>query len=121
LSLSAGYTFIDIDRRIDQTVIAGAAETLFFPISYRADSDFIDARLVWAAATRLKIGAEARWYDNAGSFAVENQDLHAFVEIGFGRGYVCHLGYRDTDYNEVEYNWDDYRAKISEVSFGYRW
>ena len=30
----------------------------FFRISYRADSDFIDAHLVWAAATRLKVGAE---------------------------------------------------------------
>ena len=125
LSLSAGYTFIDIDRRIDQTVTTlpgfGGGESLFFPISYRADSDFIDARLVWAAATRLKVGAEARWYDNAGSFAVESQDLHAFVEIGFGKGYVGHLGYRDADYNEVANDWNDYRAKITEISFGYRW
>jgi len=37
-------------------------------------------------------GAEARWYDNAGSFAVESQDVHGFVEIGFGKGYVGHLG-----------------------------
>ncbi len=121
LSLSAGYTIINIDRQIDQLVTYGGEETLLFPISYRADSDFIDARLVWAAATRLKVGAEARWYDNAGSFAVENQDLRAFVEIGFGKGYVGHLGYRDVDHNEVAYSWNDYRAKITEVSFGYRW
>jgi len=123
LSLSAGYTFIDIDRQIDQTVTAPpeGGQTLFFPIFYRADSDFIDARVLWAATTRLKVGAEARWYDNAGSFAVETQGLHAFVEIGFGKGYVGHLGYRDADYNEVEDNWDDYRAKITEISIGYRW
>jgi len=30
-------------------------------------------------------------------------------------------GYRDVDYNEAENNWDDYRAKITEVSFAYRW
>ena len=125
LSLSAGYTFIDVERQIDQTVTTlpgfGGGEELFFPIFYRADSDFIDARIVWAAATRLKIGGQARWYDNAGSFAVATQDLRAFVEFGFGKGYVAHLGYRDVDYDEVDYNWDDYRAKITELSVGYRW
>ena len=125
LSLSAGYTFIDVEREIDQTVITlpgfGGGEELFFPIFYRADSDFIDARIVWAAATRIKIGGQARWYDNAGSFAVTTQDIRAFVEIGFGKGYVAHLGYRDVDYDEDLYNWDDYRAKITELSVGYRW
>jgi len=125
LSLSAGYTFINVDRQIDRTVTTlpgfGGGETLFFPIFYQADSDFVDARIVWAAATRLKIGGQARWYDNSGSFAVTTRDLSAFLEFGFGRGFVVHLGYRDVDYNEAEQNWDDYRAKIAEVSVGYRW
>ena len=125
LSLSAGYTFIDVDRQIDQTVTTlpgfGGGETLFFPIFYQADSDFIDARIVWAAATRLKVGGQARWYDNSGSFAVTTRDLSAFLEFGFGRGFVVHLGYRDVDYNETEQDWDDYRAKIVEASIGYRW
>lgn len=124
-SLSAGYTFVDVDRQIDQTVTTlpgfGGGETLFFPIFYQADSDFIDARIVWAAATRLKVGGQARWYDNSGSFAVTTRDLSAFLEFGFGRGFVVHLGYRDVDYNEAEQDWDDYRAKIAEASIGYRW
>ena len=115
----------DIERQIDQTVTTlpgfGGGQTLLFPIFYQADSDFVDARIVWAAATRLKIGGQARWYDNSGSFAVETRDLHAFLEFGFGRGFVVHLGYRDVDYNEAEQDWDDYRAKIAEMSIGYRW
>ncbi len=75
----------------------------------------------WAAATRLKIGGQARWYDNSGSFAVTTQDLKVFLEVGFGKGYVAHLGYRDVDYNESAQDRDDYRAKVAEVSIGYRW
>ena len=66
-------------------------------------------------------GEQARWYDNSGSFAVTTRDLSAFLEFGFGRGFVVHLGYRDVDYNEAEQDWDDYRAKIAEASIGYRW
>lgn len=125
LSLSAGYTFIDVDRQIDQTVTTlpgfGGGETLFFPIFYEADSDFFDARIVWAAARRIKIGGQARWYENRGSFAVTTSDLSAFIEVGFGKGYIAHLGYRDRDYDEADQSWDDYRAKIVEASVGYRW
>jgi len=125
LSLSAGYTILDVDRSIDQTVTTlpgfGGGQTLFFPIAYHANSDFFDARVVWAAATRLKIGGEVRWYDNDGTFATSTRDLRGFFEIGFGRGYVAHLGYRDRDYSEADRGWSDYRARITEVSVGYRW
>ena len=83
--------------------------------------NFADARIVWAAAARLKVGGQARWFDTAGSFGHTTRDLSAFVEIGFGKGYVGHLGYRDVDYTEVDQDWDDYRARITEVSIGYRW
>jgi hypothetical protein len=125
LSLSAGYTFIDVEREIDQIVTTlpgfGGGQTLLFPIFFEADSDFVDARIVWAAATRLKVGAQGRWYENRGSFGVTTRDLSAFVELGFGRGYVAHLGYRDRDYDQTQQDWDDYRARITELSIGYRW
>ena len=125
LSLSAGYTFIDVERDVDQLVTTlpgfGGGQTYHVPVFFRADSDFADVRIVWAAATRLKVGGQARWNQNDGSFAWENQDLRGFVEIGFGKGYVAHLGYRDIDYDEVDHDWDDYRAKIAELSIGYRW
>jgi len=31
------------------------------------------------------------------------------------------LGYRDVDYDDEQYNRDDYRAKITELSVGIRW
>ena len=71
--------------------------------------------------TRLKVGAQGRWYENRGSFGVTTRDLSAFVELGFGRGYVAHLGYRDRDYDQTQQDWDDYRARITELSIGYRW
>ena len=123
--VSVGFSTIDVDRRIDQTVTTlpgfGGGQELFFPIAYDADSDFIDARLRYAVDERIAFGGDFRLYDNSGSFALEREDLRGWVEFGVGNGYLIHLGYRTVDYDEQAFNFDDYDADIAEVSFGYRW
>ena len=125
LSLSVGYSVINTDREIDQAVLTlpgflGGLE-LLFPIDYRADTEIVDARFSWAVNPRFKLGGDVRMYENAGSFPLERDQSRLYSEIGFGRGYVAHLGLRRVDYDEGLDNFDDYRADIVELSLGYRW
>ncbi len=125
LHASVGYSNIDVERRIDQTVVTlpgfGGGQELFFPIFYEADSEFLDARLRYDANERVAFGGDFRLYENSGSFALERDDYRGWVEVGVGEGYLVHLGYRTVDYDEARFSFDDYDADIAEVSIGYRW
>lgn len=85
-----------------------------------AASDF-DVRLLWAAAARLKVGADGRLYTNRARVAQDRQNLHGFVEVGIGRSYIAHLGVLDIEYAEDEDGRNDYPATTVELSFGHRW
>ena len=125
LSLSAGYSTSDIGRSVDQLVITrpgfGGGVTFLYPILYEAQTDFFDADLRYRANERLTVGGQVRWYDNEGSFALSRDDLRAYLEYVFDRGYLVHLAYRTVDYDEDAANFDDYDADITEFSVGYRW
>ena len=68
----------------------------------------------------MRIGADARVYDNSGTFGVERDDLRAYFEVDCGENYLVNLAYRTIDFNEKDFNFDDYDADIVEVSVGYR-
>ncbi len=125
LSASVGVSNVDVDRRIDQTVVTlpgfGGGAELFFPINYEVDSDFVDARFRYDASDRVAFGGDFRLYDNSGTFGVERDDYRGWVEVGIGDGYLVHLGYRTIDFNETRFDFDDYDADIAELSIGYRW
>jgi hypothetical protein len=116
LYASVGYSFIDIEREINQLTTIG-----LFPIAYEADADFIDGRLRYKASDRVTFGGDLRLYDNAGSFALDRSDLRAFVELTFRERYLLNLAYRSIDYDEDRFDFDDYDADIVEVGIGYRW
>lgn len=117
LDLSLGYTVGEVNRDIDQIV----NDSVLFPIAYQADTDMIDGRVRYAFDDRWAVGGSFRVYDNTGSFALTHDDYRAFVEAGFGDGYLVRLGYRMVDYNEDRFNFDDYDADIAELAIGYRW
>ena len=125
LDASLGFSTVDVDRRVDQTVVTlpgfGGGVELFFPIAFDADSELVDGRIRYRASPRLAVGGDFRLYDNSGSFGIEREDLRGWVEVGVGGGYLVHLGYRAVDYDEKAFDFDDYDAGIAEVSFGYRW
>lgn len=119
LSVSLGYSLIDVTRQIDQ-LVQGGSRTNLFNIFYEADSDFLDARLRYAVNDRVTVGGLARLYDNDGSFALSRDDYRAYVDFTLGEGYLVHLGYRTMDYDEQAFNFDDYDADIAEIGVGYR-
>lgn len=125
LNASLGYSSIDVDRKIDQTVTTlpgfGGGVDLFFPIAYDADSKFFDGRIRYKPGDKLALGGDFRLYDNSGSWEVERQDYRGWVEVGVGRAYLVHFGYRVVDYDEIGFDFDDYDANIAEISFGYHW
>lgn len=117
LDLSLGFATGSVNRQIDQLV----NDTALFPIDYQADTDMIDGRIRYAVNKRWAIGGSFRVYDNSGTFALTHDDYRAFVEAGWGDGYVVNVAYRTVDYNEDSFNFDDYDADILELAIGYRW
>lgn len=118
LSLSVGYSNIDLERQIDQTV-EGLGRTV--ALFYGADSDFFDGRVRYQATERFAVGGDFRLYQNDGSFGLERDDYRAFVEVGFADAYTARLAYRTVDYSENAVSFDDYDADIIEAAIGYRW
>ena len=116
VEFSVGYTQIDIEREIDSLI----NEVLLFDDLYRADTDFIDARIRWRATEKLSLGGAVRLYDNDGSFALEREEYRAFAEIRLRSNYLLGLTYRSLDYDEAAQSFDDYSADIAELSVGYR-
>jgi hypothetical protein len=118
-SASVGYSYIDIERDIDQQV--DAEGTLFFvPIDYDAESDFVDGRFVWSFVEHWKVGGGFRFYQNDGSVSLDRLDLRTYVEREIGQHYLAHLGYRFVDYDEDPHD-DNYEADIVEIAIGYHW
>ncbi len=119
-SASLGYSMVDIDRDIDQTV--DAEGTLFLiPVAYDADSDHVDGRFVWSFVEHWKLGGDFRFYQNDGDYDLDRKDLRAYVEREIGKHYLAHLGYRFVDYDEDLNDNDDYEADIIEIGIGYHW
>lgn len=115
VDFQAGYQNIDMDREINPIVLGS-----LFPLFYDGDSDFFDARVRFSATDRFRLGADARFYDNSGTFGIERDDLRGYFEFDVCENYLVNLAYRTVDYNEKDFNFDDYDADIIEVSVGYR-
>ncbi len=116
---------MELDRAIDQTVttlpgVTGGPE-LLIPIAYDVSSGSFDTRFVWSFVERWKMGGNFSLYESNGSFSLETERLHAYLEIEIGEYYVAHLGFRTIDYNESLHDFDDYNANIAEFSIGCRW
>lgn len=120
LDVSLGYAMLDVERAIDQELFFGGPP-VFFPIDYEADTDLIDGRLRYSFAEDWAVGGSFRTYENDGSFALSHDDYRAWVEAGFGEGYLARVGYRTVDYDEDSFDFDDYDADMLELAIGYRW
>ncbi len=124
VEISGGYSRIEVERAIDQTVTTlpgflGGLE-LSLPILFVSDADFFDLRVQVRASDRLRLGAEARVYDNGGSFSHDQQDLRAFADVELSERYLLRAAYRDLDYSETRFGLNDYAAEIMELGVGVR-
>ena len=118
LQLSGGYTSVDTARSVDQLVTAGFRQDLFL-INFTADSVFFDASARWIINDTISIGADVRRYENDGSFAVDRDDLRAFVDVRLTDEYSLEVAYREFDYLEDVF--DDYDAEILELAIRLDW
>jgi len=118
LQVSGGYTSVDTARNVDQLVAAGFRQDLFL-ISYTADSTFVDASARWQFNDTIGIGGNMRRYENEGSFAVDRDDLRAFIDVRLTDDYSLEFAYREFDYLEDVF--DDYDAEILEVAVRLHW
>ena len=114
---SVGYSFIDVERSVDQAINGGA---WLVPIFFQSDADFVDASINWQALDGLTLGADIRFYENDGSFEREQDDFRVFADIDLTDHYLLHVGYRSVDYEEPVAGFNDYDADIAEIGFGYR-
>lgn len=116
---SIGYSFIDVDRRVDQSVAFGNAPMLI-PVLYESESDFLDARFRWRPVDGLEVGADLRDFENDGDFAIERRDLRLLIDYELPAGTLLHLGWRTIDYEETLRGLNDYDADILEFGVGFR-
>lgn len=120
LDVSVGYAFVRVKHDVDQTINPGGSPFLI-PILYRANSNFVNGRLRWRFLPEWRIGADLRFYDNDGSFAVRRNDLRAYVDVTVYENYLLNVGLRRIDYEEKLRGFNDYDATIVEASIGYTW
>lgn len=126
VKFSAGYSLIDVEHRGDRTVayppsFSGPAGTFLWEILYEGKSNLLDGSLSLNVHESWKIGAYANSYWNRGFWEISRIMFKGFVEHTFNNGLVSQLGYRYVDFKEESSGYNDYKASIFELSFGYRW
>ena len=122
----AGYSLNDVEHKGDRTVayppsFSGAAGTFDWSISYEGKSHLLDASLSFNPKEDWKIGVYANSYTNKGFWEISRTMIKAYVDYTFDNGIIAQLGYRFVDFKEKSSGFNDYKANILEISFGYRW
>ena len=126
VKIFAGYSLNDVEHKGDRTVayppsFSGAAGTFDWSISYEGKSHLLDASLSFNPKEDWKIGVYANSYTNKGFWEISRTMIKAYVDYTFDNGIIAQLGYRFVDFKEKSSGFNDYKANILEISFGYRW
>jgi hypothetical protein len=122
----AGYAFMDITRKGDRTIAyppawSGGAGSFLWDILFEGETHLFDAYLYLTLDKAWGIGGYFNYYQNNGSWELTRSTLKAFFKYTFHCGIFGQLGYRLVDFKEKEYGYNDYKANIFEISFGYQW
>lgn len=124
--IAAGYSFIDIEHKSDRIIAyppswSGPAGTFPWSILYTGESHLLDGSLSLKVGEQWSIGSYANIYSNKGFWEISRTMLKAYVEYVFANGFATQVGYRYVDFQEKDSGFNDYKANIFEISFGYRW
>ncbi len=122
----AGYALMDITRQGDRTIAyppawSGGAGSFFWDILFEGETHLFDAYLYLHLDKAWGIGSYLNYYQNKGSWELTRTTLKAFLKYTFHCGIIGQLGYRLVDFKEEEFGYNDYKANIFEISFGYKW
>jgi hypothetical protein len=122
----AGYTYLQSKRDGERTVEyppswSGPGGSFLWDILYEGKGSIFDANLSFDLSPAIRLGGYALVYSNTGSYEVGRTTLKLYLEYNFVGGYVAQAGYRHVNFKEERGGFNDYRANILELSFGYRW
>lgn len=121
-----GYSTISVEHEASRSVIyppfwTGPGGAFLWAIFYEGKSSLLDASVTLRLKDAWKLGFYGNSYANKGSWEIRRAMLKAYVEVTLGPGYIAQLGYRYIDFKEKSSGFNDYRASLLELSFGYRW
>jgi hypothetical protein len=122
----AGLALINVKHSGNHTVEyppswSGPGGTFLWEIMYEGKSTLWDFYLDWDLNEQWSFGAYANFYKNSGFWEIKRNTFKAFIEYAFPMGLAAELAYRVVDYKEAQSGFNDYKANIFEISFGYRW
>ena len=123
---SAGYSLIDVAREGNRTIYyppawIGGEGSFDWDILFDGTSNLFDAYLYFDLNKTWGLGGYINYYDNNGSWELSRTTLKAFAKYQFQCGFITQLGYRLVDFKETKNGYNDYKANIFEISFGYQW
>lgn len=123
---SAGYSHIAVTHQASRSVFyppfwTGPSGTFDWQILYEGKSRLLDASLAVHLREGWKLGLYGNAYANKGSWEIRRVTLKAYLEITLQPGYVAGVAYRYIDFKEKSSGFNDYRASLVELSFGYHW
>ncbi|MGQ9672823.1 MAG: hypothetical protein ACUVV5_06785 [Candidatus Aminicenantales bacterium] len=126
IQVFAGYSKISVEHKASRTVTyppfwTGPGGIFPWDIFYEGRSTLLDASLSVKLKEAWKLGCNGNSYANKGSWEIRRVMLKAYFEIVLVPGYVAQLAYRFIDFKEKNSGFNDYRASLLELSFGYRW
>jgi hypothetical protein len=121
-----GYTYLQSKREGERSVeyppsFGGPGGSFLWEILYEGKGSIFDANLSFDLSETLKVGGYALVYSNSGSYDVGRTTLKLYLEYNLAGGYIAQAGYRYVNFQEERGGFNDYKANIFELSFGYRW
>ena len=125
--LFAGYSLIDVEHKGDRTIAYPPSWTgpgsFRWEILYEGESHLFDASASVNLANKWRVGSYANIYSNKGFWEISRTTLKGYLEYEFEGGYIAQVGYRNVYFKEKssDAGFNDYKAHIFEISFGYRW
>ena len=125
----AGYSLIAIRHESNRTVAyppswSGPAGTFLWTVDYDGKSHLFDGSLSLKLGDRWQIGGYTNIYSNTGNevfWDISRTMAKGYLEYMFNNGFSAQVGYRYVDFKEKDSGFNDYKAHIFEISFGYRW
>jgi len=126
IKIFAGYALIDVEHETDRIIafppgFSGAAGTFPWNILYEGKSNMLDASVNVNVQEKWNLGAYSNLYWNNGYWEIDRLTLKGYLEYIFDSGLIAQIGYRFVDFEEAFSGFNDYKANIFELSFGYRW
>jgi hypothetical protein len=122
----AGFTYLQSKRDGERSVeyppsFSGPGGSFLWDILYEGKGSILDASFSVDLGRAVRAGGYALVYSNSGSYEVGRTTFKLYLEYALAGGYVAQAGYRYVNFKEELGDFNDYRANIFELSFGYRW